>query len=537
MFQDPRQRPLPRWHESLDPALVARLRRPLVAPGVISIAMARRVFGWVAFFENRRSLLSDLQRRRARPAGAEIERVPIVHARWAGDVAEARERLAQRTEPTGAQERAVVAVHPQESPAPAERPALTPLGPAPVAAESQAAERSNSPAPRGSARAGERQKAERAGASTPDPERSSSPVPRGAARAGGDESARVIVGARTIAVERTAGDRIAALVHPTSARSPIVTPTPRTHRRAAGPRPAPVEGAGGKPPLRIARGGGRPVLRNAPGTHVDVLPLLAAPEASLPTPAVPEIRSISRRPMAPETGPSSSAPPAPETCASSSTPPAPETGASSSAPHASVLEALRRPLAIVAPHASRRRMETRRTVVHATRREDPAALPAQLSPARERPRVAPSRRAPSGDRASRGNEPLPHAGARADGSPFGSGPVASPEIRTWSFPARGGATPAPSGSPSAAGPGAGAGAVLPIVSATALGPAFNAVSTTGDEPAAGAVSSPAGAPPAPAAAGPARVRGEVNLDVLADKVQRKLLRRLAAEQERKGGLR
>lgn len=53
-----------------------------------------------------------------------------------------------------------------------------------------------------------------------------------------------------------------------------------------------------------------------------------------------------------------------------------------------------------------------------------------------------------------------------------------------------------------------------------------------------AVAPPTQAAPATASRGSGKgsgAQGEINLDVLTDKVQRKLLRRLAAEAERKGG--
>jgi hypothetical protein len=73
----------PAWQESLDPALMARLLRPLVAPGLISRTLARRILGWVEYFSGRLPLLEELARRKGLQGGLRTQEVPIVHARWA----------------------------------------------------------------------------------------------------------------------------------------------------------------------------------------------------------------------------------------------------------------------------------------------------------------------------------------------------------------------------------------------------------------------------------------------------------------------
>ena len=403
--------------------------------------------------------------------------------------------------------RAPVVVQPQPSPsASAERPVLVP----PASAERGA---DSSPAPSASVKPNSQQRDERrvegegraavvvqpqpsapasaerpvllplapAPAPVQDQEggRSSAPGSRAAGHAVENERWRAVVQPRRAVV-----DAIPERAQPVSPQNPIVTPTPRRPRRAAEPLPAPE--SGGLPPsLRIVRGGG-PSLRGALRERGNLPPLLPETGVSSPAPAAPETRASSRAPAAVET---MASPPAPA-------PAAPETGAPP------------RGLAVVAPHFARKRRETRGTRVHVTPRPETDAPPEQLPPPSLRPRVAPSPREPTRGSAARASDPLPHTHTRIKGSPVGPGPASPPESRTWSFPVPAGAAAAPSGAPMASG----------------RGPALD-------------VSSPQGALAAPSATRLAGARGEINLDVLTDKVQRKLLRRLAVEQERKGGLR
>ncbi|APR87701.1 Cobalamin biosynthesis protein [Minicystis rosea] len=73
------------WQESLDPDLVARLRRPLAQPGFVPMAVVRRIFGWVDALTGRLPLLADLERRRGQAGARDTDRLPIVHARWVAD--------------------------------------------------------------------------------------------------------------------------------------------------------------------------------------------------------------------------------------------------------------------------------------------------------------------------------------------------------------------------------------------------------------------------------------------------------------------
>ncbi|APR86356.1 Extensin-like protein precursor [Minicystis rosea] len=75
----------PSWQESLDPAFVARLSRPLTRPGLISRSLSRRILATLDYFAGRRSLVDDLSRRRGRAGENDGERPPIVHARWWAD--------------------------------------------------------------------------------------------------------------------------------------------------------------------------------------------------------------------------------------------------------------------------------------------------------------------------------------------------------------------------------------------------------------------------------------------------------------------
>lgn len=74
------------WEAGIDRRLVARLARPLVQPGVIRMALARRILAGVAALTGRLPLLARFGRHRELAATT-----PIVHAQWTrpapGDVA------------------------------------------------------------------------------------------------------------------------------------------------------------------------------------------------------------------------------------------------------------------------------------------------------------------------------------------------------------------------------------------------------------------------------------------------------------------
>ncbi|WP_438033294.1 hypothetical protein [Sorangium sp. So ce204] len=70
------------WQESVNPVLLERLLRPLVAPGVISLALVRRILRGVERFSARLPLLAHLARRRGQAGGLRVDEVPIVHGRW-----------------------------------------------------------------------------------------------------------------------------------------------------------------------------------------------------------------------------------------------------------------------------------------------------------------------------------------------------------------------------------------------------------------------------------------------------------------------
>jgi hypothetical protein len=69
--------------ESIDSALLARLLRPLRAPGVISPVLVRRIVGWVDYFSGRLPLARSVALRQGLAGGLRLDALPIVHARWA----------------------------------------------------------------------------------------------------------------------------------------------------------------------------------------------------------------------------------------------------------------------------------------------------------------------------------------------------------------------------------------------------------------------------------------------------------------------
>src|SRR6185436_6834272 len=75
--------PAPAWLDAIDPALVARLRRPLDAAGIIPLSLLNRIMGWAQYFSGRLPMLEKLSRRRGGAGGLRAGDVPIVHARFA----------------------------------------------------------------------------------------------------------------------------------------------------------------------------------------------------------------------------------------------------------------------------------------------------------------------------------------------------------------------------------------------------------------------------------------------------------------------
>jgi hypothetical protein len=72
--------------EGLDPALVRRLTTPLVQPGVISASIARRIIGWVDYFSGRLPLLSELSKKQGKAAAGGREELPVVYAQPATSI-------------------------------------------------------------------------------------------------------------------------------------------------------------------------------------------------------------------------------------------------------------------------------------------------------------------------------------------------------------------------------------------------------------------------------------------------------------------
>src|SRR5215510_11443031 len=68
---------MPAWEASIDRALAARLARPLVQPGVIRMALVRRILAGVAALTERLPLLARFGRSRELAATTRI-----VHAQW-----------------------------------------------------------------------------------------------------------------------------------------------------------------------------------------------------------------------------------------------------------------------------------------------------------------------------------------------------------------------------------------------------------------------------------------------------------------------
>ncbi|APR88338.1 Basic proline-rich protein precursor [Minicystis rosea] len=531
---------LPRWSASLDSVLLARLRRPLVEPSVISTALARRVFGWVTYFEQRRSLAAELQRRRGQPGGSGAERVPIVHARWLSDTVDEGVPPTRRNHEIVIEARSGGVATPPHRPA----PAVEVVNAAPTSP------RLDERGPRAAERAGksldvaqpiivlgaaeEPSSMERVEltrievrhpmmpllpgapmdrpAVLPPSEAPSSmavqvarPAPQGApsdaARAASDEARRAIVAPRRVIVaprrEAAAPTAMGGAAPPHGA--PIVRTALQEPQRVARPRAAPFED--GTSPTPSIAGQTAPSSRDVRSS-----PLVWHLETTAQT--SPQGAGRAARPLIHEALPEPAAPLA--RSAEMVFAPPPSVGVEAENPSQESI--------VVTPRSPRKRgyLEKAKGLVTPHRRSAPTA---ELPSTGARLRVAPSRHVPARNGATPPGEPLPQASTRAHGSPLGGATT----------PAEGWARPSAGASRAAAGP------AFDIVSA-APGPAFDIVSGV-PRPAFDIVSSPPRDAPAAPTAAPAAARAAINIDVLTDKVQQKLLRRLAAEQERKGGLR
>lgn len=483
----------PDWKQSIDPVLLARLLRPLSAPGLFSQALVRRIVGWVEYFSGRLPLLESISRRQGRSGGLRSEEVPIVYGRWVEPRQDAstftstvvHERIVVHALPArpappsmpGREADTGRPVHPSTSPAGQSHPVVTPSRPTGEASAPHV------PLPHLAA--------------SQDPSQASSSAPL----------------AQQQPPPGQAVDTRGPTRSPTSLAGqphPVVTPS----------RPA---SAAAIPQTPLA------LLATAPALSQTL------PAASEPQP-LPGRESDVGRPVQPFTSPSGQ--PGPVVTPSSSRP-----ASEASAPHA--------PL----PHL---------------------AAPPALSPTPSEPRPLPGREADVG----RPVQPLPvvkpsvtAVGARASFTPV-SHPV-KPAL-TPALPRGEAARPVVSPLPPAQRPRAMAGATpdpsLPRVAplprtapadmpspATPLphrrlaGPPLPA--DTGGDASTSPAAFPPRAPSPPAGAAPAVVSSPaapwlpatslvapapsstVDLESLADKVQRKLLRRLTAERERKGGSR
>ncbi|MEP7120836.1 MAG: hypothetical protein ABJE95_08005 [Byssovorax sp.] len=69
----------PAWQTSLNPALVQRLHRDA---GIIPQALARRILGWSAYFSRRTGDFVEILRQRGSVGALRVNEVPIVHAHW-----------------------------------------------------------------------------------------------------------------------------------------------------------------------------------------------------------------------------------------------------------------------------------------------------------------------------------------------------------------------------------------------------------------------------------------------------------------------
>lgn len=71
------------WQTSLDSTFLARLLRPLVAPGIISADLAEQIFGRSHQLHQRLSLLHQCHQRWSNQASLQPLDIPIVYAQWA----------------------------------------------------------------------------------------------------------------------------------------------------------------------------------------------------------------------------------------------------------------------------------------------------------------------------------------------------------------------------------------------------------------------------------------------------------------------
>ncbi|WP_437764032.1 hypothetical protein WMF27_37770 [Sorangium sp. So ce281] len=430
------------WQESVNPVLLERLLRPLVAPGVISLALVRRILRGVERFSARLPLLAHLARRRGQAGGLRVDEVPIVHGRW---VAPPRpEPSAPALAPAATREVIVVKAAPPARPGEGAGLRGAPAAPAAAGAAlvhvtvPAAAATSAGALQGGEERAARDASAAPAAPAAPraafDSDRAPSPV------AGGPTA--------TLPVVTSAPLPVALATHSAGASLPLVlAAAPRAAaQRAAAPRPAAPRAASA-----AVAPSSRPVV---------------APRSPARSPAPSEARA--QLPHAPLSR-------------GAQVPLRPARGVDDDTPVA-LRDGPRRP--VVQPSPAQRGA--------AAAAAAPGPLPHGAPPL---PRVA-----PAPEPAAPRPDHLPHvrvAGGRAEAqaaaAPDSAAPVAAPGAPV--LPPR----------------------AMPVAAATQVVP--------------GSVS------PLAAAPGPAAGTLGMDLETLVDKVQRKLVRRMSAERERRGGFR
>ncbi|WP_437277270.1 hypothetical protein WME90_39460 [Sorangium sp. So ce375] len=426
------------WQESVNPVLLERLLRPLVAPGVISLALVRRILRGVERFSARLPLLAHLARRRGQAGGLRVNEVPIVHGRWVAP---------PRPEPS----------------APALAPAATRevivVKAAPAARPDEGAGRLGAPAAPAAAGAALVHVTVRAAAATS----------AGAPQAG-EERAR-----------REASAAPAAPAAPRAAFDPDRAPSP-----VAGGATATLPVVTSAPlPVALA-------ARPAVGAPLPLVLAAPAQRAAAPLPAAPRAASAA-------VAPSSRPVVAPRSPARSLAP----LEARAQLPHAPLSRGAQAPL-------------------RPARSVDDALVALGDGPRRPVVQPSPAQRGAAAAAAAPG--PLPHGAPplpRVAPAPEPAAPRPDhlPHVRVAGGRAEAQAAAAPDSAAPVAAPGAPMlpPRAVPVAAATPVVP--------------GSVS--------PLAAAPGPVAGALGMDLetLVDKVQRKLVRRMSAERERRGGFR
>jgi hypothetical protein len=465
------------WLEALDAALVARLRRPLDAAGIIPLSMVNRIVGWVQYFSGRLPLLGEVARRRGRAGDVREGDLLIVHARFSPPPAEG-----VAAAPVVVERVVVRAAPPPSSSAPGSRVAPAQLS-APVPDRGHESVPADETAPRRSAPQADLT------SSQPTLLRSATSV----FTAGGEEPGARGPTARPSEApwSRDVLPRVLPRVREggSTFEASLLAP-PRTDAEPS------IRSAASTPPRGVI-GGGEPGDRG---------PTARSSEAPRSRDLLPRVRSTVREvhPIVREGGsPPEASPPAQL-----------RTDA-----EPSIRSAVSTPPRVVEAFAERARSRSSPGIsAMGTGTDEPTSSPL--------PRVTPVRLTASAAAPSP-PPPLPHVRPRsaraASGADYrlGSG-SAGAAYRLGS----GSAFAAPEGAPWAASGAAPQAAALPHDGA-------------GGEPVRrrrGAPEEQSIALPATALPAAAPVAAPIDVDALVDKVQRKLLRRLAAERERKGGL-